>query len=100
MKTEMAITPAECKYIVKKTDPVYGMLKSIAVGFDCIEPGTKVKGPKPFLNTLAIEMTILGKATLCYRNHKVENKTGSLLLMLPKLKLYELVGQEQWRSCW
>ena len=96
----MTIAPAECQYVIKKADPAYGMLKSIAVGFDCVQPGTKVKCPKPFLNTLAIEMTISGKAVLHYKNHKVESKSGSLMLMLPELKFYELVGHKPWQVCW
>ncbi len=100
MTSETTIDPAERQYIIKKSDPAYGMLKSIAVGFDCIKPGTKVKCPKPFLNTLAVEMTISGQAVLHYENHEVESKKGTLMLMLPDLKFYDIVGNEPWRSCW
>ena len=99
MKNEKQIEPAERQYVVKKTDPACGMLKSIAVGFDSVRPGTRVKCPEPFLNTLAIEMTISGKAVLHYGDHQAEQTPGTLMLMVPELKFYE-IPEEDWRSCW
>ncbi|HDY64736.1 MAG TPA: AraC family transcriptional regulator [Phycisphaerae bacterium] len=99
MKAEMQIEPAERQYVVKKTDPAYGMLKSMAVGFDSVRPGTRVNCPKPFLNTLAVEMTISGRAALHYGDHQARHIPGTLMLMLPELKFYE-IAEYNWRSCW
>ena len=99
MTTKMQIEPAERQYIVRKTDPAYGLLKSMAVGFDNPKSGTRINCPKPYLNTLAIEMTISGKATLHYENQQAHHTPGSLMLMAPELHFYEL-AEDNWRSCW
>ena len=99
MVTGAHIGSAECQYVIKKTDPAFGLLKSVAVGFDNPSAGTRVACPDPLLNTLAIEMTISGTAALYYDDRRVKHSPGSLMLMLPDLKFYEIAGEE-WRSCW
>jgi len=100
MKPNMIMPSAQRKYIFKKAEPAYGMLKSVAVGFDCFKPGFKIKGPEPFLDTMAIELTISGNSFLHHKNQKVENKKDALTLLLPNLKFCEIVEKEPWQTCW
>ena len=39
MPVEKTIEPAEAKYVIKKTDPAYSMLRSVAMGRGIVEHG-------------------------------------------------------------
>ncbi|MFA5293273.1 MAG: helix-turn-helix domain-containing protein [Phycisphaerae bacterium] len=94
------IKPAERHYLVKKDDPLHGILSSVAVGFDEIEPGCKISCPKPYLDSLAVEMTISGHAVNYYPTGKALHSPGSLLAMFPELSFYEVAQNDVWNPCW
>lgn len=99
MRNTLTFQPAERKYAIGKSESAHCMLRSVAVGFDTLKKGQTVACPQPYLNTLAIEMTVSGSAWLCYADRQVKHRPRSLMLMLPGLEFQEVV-EELWSSCW
>ncbi|MFC1677825.1 helix-turn-helix domain-containing protein [Planctomycetota bacterium] len=90
----------ERKYIVEKSDPIYGIIDSVAIGFDKIAPHKQFDCPKPCLDTLAIEMTLSGKAVLCVDDSVIKHTPDSIMAMFPSADFYELTQEEEWCCCW
>ena len=100
MKKHIPTEIQERRYIVSQKDPLFGTLSTIAVGFDHIKDGKKADCPKPYLDTLAIEMTISGNAINYNNSGKAIHTPGSMMIMFPKLKFYEMAEKGDWSSCW
>lgn len=89
----------DIQYVFQRRDPAYGMLDSVAVGFATLESGERAECPNPVLNTLAVELTLTGRASFNFGTQSLEEKPDSIVVMLPPLK-FHVVAQGRWRSCW